>query len=105
MNTRISYTKADPKALQMLLAVEAHLRTSKLEAKLLHLVKMRASQMNRCAFCLDMHSKDARADGESEQRLHSLDAWEETPYYSDRERAALEWTEAVTDLSNGPCFG
>lgn len=101
MNTRISYTKADPKALQMLLAVEAHLKTSKLEAKLLHLVKMRASQINRCAFCLDMHSKDARADGESEQRLYSLDAWQETPYYSDRERAALEWTEAVTDLSSG----
>jgi AhpD family alkylhydroperoxidase len=101
MNARISYTKADPKALQMLLAVEAHIRTSKLEAKLLHLVKMRASQINRCAFCLDMHSKDARADGESEQRLYSLDAWAETPYYSDRERAALAWTEAVTDLNDG----
>jgi AhpD family alkylhydroperoxidase len=101
MNTRISYTKVDPKALQMLLALEAHIRTSKLEAKLLHLVKMRASQINRCAFCLDMHSKDARADGESEQRLYSLDAWQETPYYSDRERAALGWTEAVTDLSDG----
>jgi AhpD family alkylhydroperoxidase len=101
MNARISYAKADPKALQMLLAVEAHLRNSKLEAKLLRLVKMRASQINRCAFCLDMHSKDARAEGESEQRLYSLDAWQETPYYSDRERAALEWTEAVTNLSDG----
>ena len=101
MNARISYTKADPKALQMLLALEAHISTSKLETKLLHLVKMRASQINRCAFCLDMHSKDARADGESEQRLYSLDAWAETPYYSDRERAALEWTEAVTDLNDG----
>jgi AhpD family alkylhydroperoxidase len=101
MNTRISYNKADPKALQLLLAVEAHIRASKLESKLLHLVKMRASQINGCAFCLDMHSKDARDDGESEQRLYSLDAWHEAPYYSDRERAALEWTEAVTTLSNG----
>jgi AhpD family alkylhydroperoxidase len=101
MNTRISYNKADPKALQLLLAVEAHIRASKLESKLLHLVKMRASQINGCAFCLDMHSKDARADGESEQRLYSLDAWQEAPYYSDCERAALEWTEAVTTLSNG----
>jgi AhpD family alkylhydroperoxidase len=101
MNTRVSYAKADPKAVQLLLAVEAHIRTSNLELKLLHLVKMRASQINGCAFCLDMHSKDARADGESEQRLYSLDAWQETPYYSNRERAALEWTEAVTTLVNG----
>lgn len=101
MNARISYNKADPKALQLLLTVEAHIRNSKLESKLLHLVKMRASQINGCAFCLDMHSKDARAEGESEQRLYSLDAWQEAPYYSDRERAALEWTEAVTSLSNG----
>jgi AhpD family alkylhydroperoxidase len=85
----------------VLLAVEAHIRTSKLESKLLHLVKMRASQINGCAFCLDMHSTDARADGESEQRLYTLNAWQETPYYSDRERAALEWTEAVTTLGNG----
>jgi AhpD family alkylhydroperoxidase len=101
MNTRISYKNVDPKAPQLLLAVEAHIRASKLESKLLHLVKMRASQINGCAFCLDMHSKDARADGESEQRLYSLDAWHEAPYYNDRERAALEWTEAVTTLSNG----
>lgn len=101
MNTRISYKKVDPKAPQLLLAVETHIRASKLESKLLHLVKMRASQINGCAFCLDMHNKDARADGESEQRLYSLDAWHEAPYYSDRERAALEWTEAVTTLSNG----
>ena len=101
MSARISYTHADPKAVQLLLAVETHIRTSKLESKLLHLVKMRASQINGCAFCLDMHSKDARADGESEQRLYSLDAWQEAPYYSERERAALEWTEALTTLSNG----
>ena len=101
MSARISYTHADPKAVQLLLAVETHIRTSKLESNLLHLVKMRASQINGCAFCLDMHSKDARADGESEQRLYSLDAWQEAPYYSERERAALEWTEALTTLSNG----
>jgi len=101
MKARISYIQADPKALQLLLAVEAHIRTTSLEPKLLHLVKMRASQINGCAFCLDMHNKDARAEGETEQRLYSLDAWEEAPYYSDRERAALEWTEALTTLSNG----
>src|SRR6266704_6635698 len=101
MKARISYIHADPKALQLLLAVEAHIRTTSLEPKLLHLVKMRASQINGCAFCLDMHNKDARAEGETEQRLYSLDAWEEAPYYSDRERAALEWTEALTTLSNG----
>src|ERR1700736_3632464 len=101
MKARINYSKADPKALPLLLAVEAHIGTSSLEPKLLHLVKMRASQINGCAFCLDMHSKDARADGETEQRLYSLDAWEEAPYYNERERAALEWTEAVTLLGNG----
>ena len=101
MKARINYSKADPKALPLLLAVEAHIGTSSLEPKLLHLVKMRASQINGCAFCLDMHSKDARADGETEQRLYSLDAWEEAPYYNERERAALEWTEAVTLLNNG----
>jgi AhpD family alkylhydroperoxidase len=101
MKARINYPKADPKALPLLLAVEAHIGASSLEPKLLHLVKMRASQINGCAFCLDMHSKDARADGETEQRLYSLDAWEEAPYYNERERAALEWTEAVTLLSSG----
>jgi AhpD family alkylhydroperoxidase len=101
MKARINYAKADPKAVQLLLAVEAHIGGSSLEPKLLHLVKLRASQINGCAFCLDMHSKDARADGETEQRLYSLDAWEEAPYYSDRERAALEWTESITLLNNG----
>jgi AhpD family alkylhydroperoxidase len=101
MKARINYIQADSEALPLLLAVEAHIRTSSLEPKLLYLVKMRASQINGCAFCLDMHSKDARADGETEQRLYSLDAWEEAPYYTDRERAALEWTEAVTLLTNG----
>jgi AhpD family alkylhydroperoxidase len=101
MKARINYATADKKAIQLLLSVEAHIATSKLDHKLLYLLKMRASQINGCAFCLDMHSKDARAAGETEQRLYGLDAWEETRYYSDRERAALEWTEAITILGNG----
>jgi AhpD family alkylhydroperoxidase len=100
MKTRIDVSSADPEAIQLLLGIERHISTSGLEPKLLHLVKMRASQINGCAFCLDMHSKDARAQGETEQRLYSLDAWDEAPYYSDRERAALEWTEAVTLLGD-----
>src|SRR5207248_9265998 len=96
MKTRIDITTADPKAVQLLLGVERHIAASRLEHKLLHLVKMRASQINGCAFCLDMHSKDARADGETEQRLYGLEAWRETPYYTARERAALEWTDALT---------
>jgi AhpD family alkylhydroperoxidase len=101
MKARIDYRTADSKAIQMLLGIERHISTSTLEHKLLHLIKMRASQINGCAYCLDMHSKDARAEGETEQRLYSLDAWEEAPYYSDRERAALAWTDAVTLLGNG----
>jgi AhpD family alkylhydroperoxidase len=101
MTARINYAHTDPKALRLLLAVEGHIKTSTLESKLLHLVKMRASQINGCAFCIDMHSKDARAAGETEQRLYSLDAWDESPYYSDRERAALAWTDAVTLLNHG----
>jgi AhpD family alkylhydroperoxidase len=80
-----------------MLALETFVKkSSKLEPPLLELVRMRASQINGCAFCLDMHSKDARAAGESEQRLYTLNAWRETPFFTDRERAALEWTEAVT---------
>jgi AhpD family alkylhydroperoxidase len=85
--------------LQALYGLEQYIRKSGLEAKLLELVRMRASQINGCAYCLDMHSKDARAEGETEQRLYGLSAWRETPYYSDRERVALEWTESVTLVS------
>jgi AhpD family alkylhydroperoxidase len=99
MNPRIEYLKVNPQALQPLFSLEHYLRGCGLESSLLYLVKLRASQMNGCAYCIDMHSKDARAEGESEQRLYALDAWEETPFYSDRERAALEWTEAVTRVS------
>ncbi len=101
MKARIDFRNADSKAIQLLLGIERHVAASRLEPKLLHLIKMRASQINGCAFCLDMHSKDARAEGDTEQRLYSLDAWEEAPYYSERERAALAWTEAVTALHNG----
>jgi AhpD family alkylhydroperoxidase len=92
--------KAAPQAYQAMLGLETHIRkSSKLEPALLELVRMRASQINGCAYCLDMHSKDARAAGETEQRLYALNAWEETPFYTERERAALAWTEALTLIS------
>ena len=96
MEARINLMHADPGVIQALLGLEQQVRKAGLEAALLDLVRMRASQINGCAYCLDMHSKDARANGESEQRLYGLSAWRETPYYSARERAALEWTEALT---------
>lgn len=84
---------------QAMLALETSVHKTGLEPLLLELVRMRASQINGCAFCLDMHSKEARAKGETEQRLYCLPAWRETPFYSDRERVALAWTEAVTLVS------
>lgn len=100
MEPRLDYRKAGgPGALQAMSGLEQYVRGSGLEPKLLELVRMRASQINGCAYCLDMHSKDARAEGETEQRLYTLTAWRETPFFSDRERAALEWTEAVTLVS------
>ncbi len=78
--------------------IEKYVRESGLEAPLVELVRLRASQLNGCAFCIDMHTKDARAAGETEQRLYALNAWRETPFYTPRERAALEWTESVTRL-------
>ena len=88
--------KVSPAAYHAMLALEMFVRKSSLEPSLIELVKMRASQINGCAYCIDMHSKDARAAGESEQRLYALNAWRETPFFTDRERAALAWTEAVT---------
>jgi AhpD family alkylhydroperoxidase len=82
-----------------MLGLEKQVRQAGLDPRLLELVRMRASQINGCAYCLDMHSKDARAGGETEQRLYGLAAWRETPYYSERERAALEWTESLTLVS------
>ena len=96
MSTRIDYAKVAPGALRAMYSLETYLRDCGLEASLIELVKMRASQINGCAYCLDMHSKDARAAGETEQRLYLLNAWREAPFYSKRERAALAWTEALT---------
>ena len=102
MQSRLEAAKVAPGAYQAVLALENYVRTSsKLELSLMELVKMRASQINGCAFCLDMHSKDARASGETEQRLYALNAWSETPFFTDRERAALAWTEAVTLVADG----
>ncbi len=95
---RLDYRKTFPAALQAMLGLEDAVHASTLEPELLELVKMRASQLNGCAYCLDMHSKDARARGEAEQRLHVLAAWREAPFYSERERAALAWCEALTLL-------
>lgn len=96
MNARIDIMRVDPGIMQAMFALERQIRKSGLDETLLELVRMRASQINGCAYCLDMHSKDARARGETEQRLYGLNAWRDTPYYSDRERAALELTEALT---------
>jgi AhpD family alkylhydroperoxidase len=96
MEQRIEYGKVSPGALGAMFGLERYVRESGLEPSLVHLVKMRASLINGCAYCVDMHSKDARAAGESEQRLYALAVWRETPFYTARERAALEWTEAIT---------
>jgi AhpD family alkylhydroperoxidase len=97
MTARLNYPKVAPGAYRALAQVEKYVHDSSgLEKSLLELVKLRASQINGCAYCIDMHTKDARAAGESEQRLYLLSVWREAPLYSDRERAALEWTEAVT---------
>ena len=96
MQARVDVQKVAPEAYRAMAGVESYVRKSGLEVSLLGLVKMRSSQINGCAYCLDMHSKDARARGESEQRLYTLSAWRETPFFTNRERAALAWTEAVT---------
>jgi len=99
MEARIDLKHVNPGIMHAMLGLERQVHKAGLDSKLLDLVRMRASQINGCAYCLDMHSKDARANGESEQRLYGLEAWRETPYYSARERAALEWTEALTLVS------
>jgi len=99
MEPRIVYSKYSPNALHAMFALEKHLKSSTIEEKLLHLVKLRASQINGCAYYIDMHSIDARALGDTEQRLYALNAWRETPFFTPRERAALEWTEALTLIS------
>lgn len=101
MEPRIDLSKLSPEAYKALLGLEHYLNHSTLEKKLLHLLKLRVSQINGCAYCLDMHWKDLQVEGESEQRMYSLDAWRETPYYTAREKAALSWAEAVTNITNG----
>ena len=101
MEPRFTYVKAAPGVFKAMLGLGRYLQECGLEQSLLTLVDLRASQINGCAYCIDMHWKDLRASGESEQRLYSLDAWRESPFYSERERAALEWTEALTLITNG----
>lgn len=100
MQARLNYRDFSPECFRLLVSLDAQVRHGGLEASLLHLVKMRASQINGCVYCISMHSREARAAGETEQRLYGLDAWREAPYYTDRERAALEWTEAVTLIAS-----
>lgn len=99
MKPRLEYHQAASGASQAMLGMEKYVRACGIEHSLLELIKTRASQINGCAYCIDMHTKDARVAGESEQRLYGLSAWRETPFYSERERAALEWTEALTLIS------
>ena len=96
MQTRLNYLQIAPETMKLAVALETHLAKSGLEQSLYHLVKTRASQINGCAYCIHMHTRDARAHGETEERLYLLDAWRESPLYSDRERAALAWTESLT---------
>src|SRR5574337_291280 len=104
MKQRLDYMKAAPQGIAALRNLQAYVDGCGIEQSLLELVKIRASQINGCAYCLDMHTKDARARGETEQRLYTLSAWRETPFFTDRERAALAWTEAITLIasSNAP---
>ena len=96
MKPRMNFYKAAPDTIKALVAVEGQINASGLEQSLIELVKTRASQINGCAFCINMHTEDARKHGETEQRLYLLNAWRESPLYSERERAALAWTEALT---------
>ena len=101
MQRRFDPAELSTDAYRAMLALEAYLAGCGLERALVHLLKLRVSQINGCAFCIDMHWKDSRAGGESEQRLYGLDAWRESPYYSERERAALEWAESLTRITHG----
>ncbi|HEY1464671.1 MAG TPA: carboxymuconolactone decarboxylase family protein [Terriglobales bacterium] len=99
MKERLNYANAAPGALKAMYGLVTYLNHSSIEKKLLHLIDLRVSQINGCAYCLDMHWKDLKVEGETDQRLYSLNAWRETPFYTDRERAALAWAEAVTLVS------
>ncbi|MGY4315870.1 carboxymuconolactone decarboxylase family protein [Bradyrhizobium sp. JR3.5] len=99
MKARMNFYQAAPETIKALVAVESQITASGLEQSLIELVKTRASQINGCAYCINMHTEDARKHGETEQRLYLLNAWRESPLYSERERAALAWTEALTLIS------
>jgi AhpD family alkylhydroperoxidase len=99
MKPRLNFYKAAPDTIKALSALEAQIQSSGLEKSLIELVKIRASEINGCAYCINMHTEDARKHGETEQRIYLLNAWRESPLYSDRERAALAWTESVTSIS------
>ncbi|MHB1795197.1 MAG: carboxymuconolactone decarboxylase family protein [Acidobacteriaceae bacterium] len=101
MDARLDYTKASPEAFKAMVQLEGVVRRSGIDPKLLDLIKIRASQLNGCAYCIDMHTKDARFKGENEQRIYALDAWRETPFFTEKERAALAWTEALTNIQAG----
>ena len=100
MKERGNYRTANPEAIGAMRALEDVVRQGTLGGSLLDLVRMRVSQINGCAYCIDMHSKDARAAGETEQRLYALSAWREAPFFSERERAALDWAETLTLIAN-----
>jgi AhpD family alkylhydroperoxidase len=99
MQSRLEIQSVAPQAYRAMAALETYVRNSGLEEALILLLKLRVSQINGCSYCIDMHSKDARANGESEQRLYALSAWRETPFFTDRERSALDWGEALTLIS------
>lgn len=99
MNARTDFYTASPDAMKAMIALEVAVNKLGLEPSLLELVKLRASQINGCAFCIDMHTTDARKAGESDRRMHGVAAWRETPFFTEREQAALAWTEALTQLS------
>ena len=101
MKPRMNLVSQAPAVFQAMRDMESYLASCKVEKPLLHLLKLRASQLNGCAYCIDMHWKDLRALGETEQRMYGLDAWEESPYYTERERAALRWIEVVTFVGGG----
>jgi AhpD family alkylhydroperoxidase len=98
MTARMNYFAKAPELMKSVMAVETAIKETGFDPRLIHLIKLRASQINGCAYCVDMHVKEARHDGEPEQRIHLISAWRESPLYSERERAALEWTEALTLL-------
>ena len=100
MEQRIDFYKASPDAIKALIALEAAVIKLGLEAPLMELIKLRTSQINGCAYCVDMHTSDARKKGETERRLYAVSVWRETPFFSARERAALAWTEAITNIAH-----